>query len=345
MEVDNERGGVLKGGKISREADMTTRSQLLARLKAGGWISGQILTYQLAISRTAIWKHICKLREEGYIIEASRKKGYCLQKASDLLIEPEIREGLRTAVLGQKEIICLKETESTNAYAKQMAVDGMPEGTLIVAEFQSRGRGRRGREWFSPPREGLYLTVILRPQIRPTEAPRLTLMTSVAVAEAIEDLTALPVRIKWPNDVLIRGKKVAGILTEIHTEMDAVNYVIMGIGINVNTAEESFPELIRDKATSLFLETGEMKSRVRLLQLCLERLEARYELFNSGRFDRIMDCWRQRSDIIGREIEVDMMNRRCRGVAVDVDADGVLILKDADGSLQRIFSGDVTVED
>jgi len=323
---------------------MTTRSQLLARLKAGGWVSGQVLTYQLAISRTAIWKHICKLREEGYIIEASRKKGYCLQKASDLLIEPEIREGLHTAVLGRKEIVCLKETESTNAYAKQMAVDGMPEGTLIVAESQSQGRGRRGREWFSPPREGLYLTVILRPQIRPMEAPRLTLMTSVAVAEALEDLTTLPVRIKWPNDVLIRGKKVAGILTEIHTEMDAVNYVIMGIGINVNTARESFPEPLRDKATSLFVETGETQSRVRLLKLCLERLEARYELFNGGRFDRIMDCWKQRSDIIGREIEVDMMNRRCRGVAVDVDADGVLILKDANGNLQRIFSGDITVE-
>lgn len=324
---------------------MSTRSQLLARLKAGDWVSGQVLTYQLAISRTAIWKHICKLREEGYIIEASRKKGYCLKKAFDLLIEPEIREGLPTAVLGQRQIVCLKETASTNAYAKVLAADGTPEGVLIVAEAQSRGRGRRGREWFSPPGTGLYFTVILKPQIRPTEAPRLTLMMSVAVTEAIERLTALDCRIKWPNDILIGGKKVVGILTEIHTEMDAVDFVIMGIGINVNMRQGSFPPDIADRATSLFIETGKPVSRVALLRACLERLEGHYELFKEGRFDAIMTCWRERSDIIGREIEVDMIGRRHRGVAVDVDADGVLILKDAEGRLQRIFSGDVVIAD
>ncbi len=322
---------------------MTNRSQLLAQLKGGGWVSGQVLTYQLAISRTAVWKHICKLREEGYTIEASRKKGYRLLKVSDFLNESEIREGLKTSILGQGEIVCLKETESTNAYAKAMAVDGIPEGTVIVAELQTRGRGRRGRDWFSPFREGLYLTMILRPQIRPTEAPRLTLMTSVAVAEAIEDMTDLNCRIKWPNDVLIGGKKVAGILTEIHSEMDAVNFVVLGIGINVNTPLDSFPDELKAKASSLLIETGRIVSRVELLRACLERIEARYEEFNKGRFDDVMDCWRERSDIIGREIEVDMINRRFRGVAVEFDADGVLILKDGEGNTQRIFSGDVTV--
>jgi len=320
---------------------MSNRSQLLVRLKAGGWVSGQVLTYQLAVSRTAIWKHICKLREEGYTIEASRKKGYRLLKVSDFLIEPEIREGLKTSVLGQRGIVCLKETESTNVHAKAMAVHGTPEGTVIVADSQTQGRGRRGRDWFSPPREGLYLTVILRPQIRPMEAPRLTLMTSVAVAEAIESTTAANCRIKWPNDVLIGGKKVAGILTEIHSEMDAVNFIVLGIGINVNTPRESFPEELRERATSLFIETGRSLSRVTLLQACLERIEAHYEEFNDGRFDDVMARWRERSDIIGREIEVDMINRRCRGVAVEFDADGVLILKDENGNLQRIFSGDV----
>jgi len=324
---------------------MSTKDQLLSYLKEekGTWISGEFLGHRLTISRTAIWKHIGALKEEGYIIESSRKKGYVLRESPDSLLESEILEGLKTGVFGKRGIFHFSDTDSTNIRAEHLANEGTPEGAVVVAECQMRGKGRRGRIWFSPPGEGIYASVILRPQISPNEAPKLTLMASVAVAETVLSYAPMDVGIKWPNDVLIKGRKVAGILTEISAEMDRVHHVIIGIGLNVNTPSENFPPDIRDEATSLFIETGTIFPRAGILRTCLERLEKQYETFKAHGFDPVMNRWKQLTDIIGKRISVDVIDTTHPGLVHDISEDGFLILRDQDGSLRRIISGDVSL--
>ena len=326
---------------------MNTRDQLLLFLnkKRGSWVSGELLSNDLAVSRAAIWKHVRKLKEEGYVIASSTKKGYLLDKDSDLLLAQEIEEGLDTRVFGKRGIDYFKELDSTNMRAKELARGDAPEGTVIIAENQTRGRGRMGRNWSSPKGDGIYASLILRPVMSPGGAPRITLMTAVAVADALLSQIELELKIKWPNDILVKGKKLAGILTEISTEMDAVNYILVGLGLNVNIAPESFPEEIREKATSLFIETGERFPRVKLMRAYLEQFEKYYEMFKRNDFFPIMHRWKQLSGIVGQKIRVDVMGRTHVGKVVDIDDDGVLILKDNQGRLQRIFSGDVTLDE
>ena len=324
---------------------MTTKDQLLLYLKEnqGNWVSGELISNNLSVSRAAIWKHIRKLKKEGYIIESSPKKGYLLSKSSDPITADEIRQGLSTKVFGKKNIIYLNETDSTNTRAKELAAQGAPEGTLVIAEKQTNGRGRRGRSWFSPPGGGIYFSLILRPVISPTETPRITLMTAVVAAETLISLVKLKLRIKWPNDILVNGKKLAGILTEISTEMDAVNYIIVGLGLNVNTRFEKFPQEIKENATSILIETGKQFPRVKLIQHYLKLYEIFYDMFKNNDFEPIMNRWRELADIIGKQIRVDVIGKTHIGEVVAVDNDGVLILKDDQGVLQRIFSGDVTL--
>jgi BirA family biotin operon repressor/biotin-[acetyl-CoA-carboxylase] ligase len=324
---------------------MSTRQQLLIYLKEGKgtWVSGEFLARKMAVSRSAIWKHVRNLKEDGYVIESSRKKGYLLRQTSDLLLADEIREGLNTNVFGKSGIVYFKETDSTNVRAKYLAGDGAPEGTVVVAEKQTQGRGRRGRSWFSPPGKGIYTSIVLRPPIPPNEAPKLTLMASVAVAEALMSLTSLKVNIKWPNDILIKGRKVAGILTEISTEMDRIDYVIIGVGVNVNTPRKGLPPDIRHTATSVFMETGKAFPRIALLRAYLEWLEIYYETFKTKGFDPILNRWKHLADIIGRKISVDLMDSVRVGKVLDVDKDGFLILQDRRGTIERIISGDVTL--
>jgi len=320
---------------------MSTKNQILAFLKEskGNWISGESISRSLSVSRTAIWKHIQKLREDGYLIESSPKKGYLLKKTSHLLLTHEIREGLSTEVFGRRDILYFGETDSTNTRAKELADHGAPEGTVIVSEKQTDGRGRKGRNWFSPSREGIYVSLILRPGISPDEAPKTTLLTAVAVAEALISLTRLKVNIKWPNDILISGKKIAGILTEIKAEMDAIDYIIVGLGLNVNTPD--FPDDIREKATSILIETGAPFSRVRVIKEYLKQYERYYKIFGSIGFDPILARWKTLSNIIGQQITVESMGTEHTGQVQDIDKDGVLILKDNSGQYHRIFSGDV----
>lgn len=324
---------------------MSTKQQLLVYLKEGKgtWVSGEFLAHKIAVSRSAVWKHIASLKHDGYVIESSRKKGYLLRRTSDLLLADEIREGLSTNVLGKGEISYFRETDSTNTRAKYLANEGAPEGTVVVAEKQTQGRGRRGRTWFSPPGGGIYTSIILRPPIPPNEAPKLTLLTSVALAEALLSLTALEVKIKWPNDILIKGRKVAGILTEISTEMDRIDYVIIGVGVNVNTPREDLSPDIADTATSVLMETGKVFPRIVLLRAFLEWLEIYYEAFKTKGFDPILSRWTHLADIIGRRIRVDLMDNVRVGKVLDVDKDGFLILQDRKGMIERIISGDVTL--
>lgn len=324
---------------------MANRDRILDYLRGNApqWASGEKLSAELSISRAAVWGHICRLRESGYVIEACRNRGYRLMDIPDLLIAREISQELATKVFGKRQIACFGEVDSTNARARELAVQAAPEGTVVIANSQMSGRGRRGRSWFSPPLAGIYMSMILRPPISPAEAPKLTLMTSVALAEAIETVSGLATEIKWPNDVLIGGRKVAGILTEISTEMDSVHHIIIGIGINVNSRNESFPEEIRDRATSLSIESGRHYSRVVLIRAVLERFEDIYNTFRIGGFRRTLREWNKRADIIGRSVEVSTVNTVYKGEVTDIDAEGGLIVRDSRGNCHRIISGDISI--
>lgn len=322
---------------------MALKDQLLQQLKdrKGDWISGEFLSNRMGVSRSAVWKQIAKLKEEGYAIKSSPKKGYLFKKASDKLLPNEIREGLETKFLGQGEILYFETMESTNKKARDLADGGAPEGTIVLSEAQTRGKGRKGRTWYSPPEGGIYISLILRPFISPAEAPKFTLLTAVAIAEAVISLTRLNIHIKWPNDILVHGKKLAGILTEMSTEMDAVNYIVVGLGLNVNTP--AFPAEIREIATSILTETGEAFPRVTFIQEYLKKYEAYYDIFKKAGFNPVIDRWKELSNIIGKKVEVEVVGNRFTGKAMDIDGDGALILKDNQGGIHRIISGDITL--
>lgn len=321
-----------------------TKYKLLNCLKQASrqWVSGQQISRRLGITRAAIWKHIQTLKDEGHVIDAAPRKGYRLAKTADLLLAEEVRARLQTRVLGRPDVICLAQTDSTNLEAKRLAAKGAPEGTVVVADSQTSGRGRRGRSWFSPAGRNLYLSILLRPTMSPAQTPRLTLMAAVAAAQTLNRIAGLKAHIKWPNDILIGDKKVVGILTEISTEMDVVDYVVVGLGVNVNTTAADMPPDIRASATSIRAECGDRFSRTTLLCSLLHHFETCYDTLKQDGFKPIMALWRSMSDIIGQPVYVDMLNIRHTGIVEDVDDDGVLILKDEAGRRHRIFSGDVT---
>ena len=311
----------------------------------GKWVSGTKLSGHLDMSRQAINKHVSKLRAEGYRIKASPRKGYCLENEPDVLVPHEIREGLQTRIFGQKRLICHQTIDSTNITARSEAEKKSSEGTLVVADTQTQGRGRRGRDWSSPQGAGIYMSLLLRPIMEPEQAMKITLMTAVAAAEAITTETGLPVRIKWPNDLQVNGRKIAGILTEISTEMDVINYIIVGIGINVNTKQKQFDPELKEIATSLFIEAGREFSRVRLIQAFLVEMERYYNILQTHGFVDILNVWKKLSDTIGKQIDVILINKTFSGVAMDVDKDGRLIVKDNQGVIHHFFSGDVSILD
>jgi len=322
---------------------MEGKEALLERLKKaeGHWVSGERLSGEMSMTRSAVWKHICKLRDEGYEIKSSPRKGYLLHRLPDRLFPREVRSGLGTTIFGQGEIIHLAETESTNSRAKELAGRGTPEGTIVLAERQTLGRGRRGRSWFSPAGGGLYLSLVLRPEVSPAEAPKLTLITAVAVCDVLVPYLPSPPRVKWPNDILVDGRKIAGILTEISTEPDAIDYVVVGLGINVNVPARQFPKEIRERATSILVETGKTHSRTVILRSFLEHFEGTYALFREGRFPLILNRWKDYAGATGRHVRVDQVGRTLSGEIQDIDENGFLLLRDEKGHLHRIVSGDV----
>lgn len=307
----------------------------------GSWVSGEGISSSIGITRSAVWKHVKGLREEGYVLESSPRKGYLLREMPDLLLPAEIRQGLRTRVLARGEIFHYKETESTNSTAKLLAATNAPEGTLVISEMQTGGRGRRGREWHSPSGQGLYLSIILRPEIPPAEAPKMNLLTAVSVAETIISLTGLDALIKWPNDILVHGKKIGGILTEVDAEMDAVLYMVVGVGINVNN--RTFPPGLRRRATSLFLETGRPFSRLTLLKGFLTRFEKDYGDHRRQGFQPVIARWKGLTDVIGRSVRAGAPGHSLLGIVEDLDENGALVLRDRKGRIHRVFAGDITL--
>ena len=308
----------------------------------GAYISGEQISQSLEVSRTAIWKHIKSLKEEGYSIESSPRSGYCLVGQPDLLLPEELKRELSTGWLGQ-EIHYYRTIDSTNSLAKKLAAGGAVEGTTIIAEEQTAGKGRLGRQWTSPFGLGLWLSVILRPQITPLEAPKITMLVSVALQEAILEATGLLAKIKWPNDIFLEDRKIAGILLEMSGEMDSINHLIVGIGINVNLAQEDFPQELKDKATSLKIELGKKVCRVSLTKLLLVKLEYYYNLFKQGEGSLLMEKWRSASCTLGKEVRVTTPNEVLEGQAVDFGEDGSLLVQLSNGSLREIMAGDVTL--
>lgn len=316
---------------------MNIKDKILEKLILikGKRVSGEKLAHELSVSRTAVWKQIKALKEEGYMIDSSTNLGYSLVKTPDTLNPGEIKAGLKTSIIG-RNIEYFKETESTNIIAREMA-GSVEEGTVVIAESQTGGRGRLGRKWLSPE-GGIWLSIILKPRIQPLYAPRITLMAGVSVAKTIRSF-GLAAKIKWPNDVLINGKKVCGILTEIEAEIDMIDYCVVGIGIDANVDTELFPEEIRDSSTSLKKELGHEINRVDFVQKLMSEFEALYLKFQKDDIPSILEEWRNMSATIGEWVKITTQNRTIYGEAIGVDNEGALILETGEGQLEKIVAG------
>ena len=315
---------------------------ILKFLREKEYVSGEVLARKLKISRVAIWKQIQKLKDVGYKIISDQNLGYCLASRPDLLLPQEIQRGLSTNYIGKK-IYYFPELKSTNIMAKEKSLhreEGIDEGTLIIAERQSAGKGRLGREWFSPT-GGIWLSIILYPQLSPSYISRITLMTAVAAVKAIKICTQIESQIKWPNDILINEKKVCGILTEMSAELDIINWVVVGIGINVNIDHREFPEDIQENTISLKEILGKEVLRVKLAQTFLQEFEKYYEKLKRKEFPSILREWKLYSHTLRRKITVDIGERIITGEAVDINEEGALILKKEDGELVEIISGTI----
>ena len=309
--------------------------------KADGYVSGQQICEQLDVSRTAVWKVIRQLKEEGYQIEAVRNRGYRIVEVPDVLTGEELKSLMQTQWVG-RNIVCYPETDSTNLRIRELGDAGAPHGTLAVADMQTSGRGRRGRTWESPPGSSIYMSILLRPDIIPGAAPMLTLVMACSVAEGISDCENVDVRIKWPNDVIAGGKKLVGILTEMSTQIDYINHVTIGVGINVNMTE--FPENIRDTATSLRLETGHKVRRAPLIAAIMKRFEENYAVFlKTQDMSGLMEKYSGMLINLDRDVLVLGAEDSYKAHALGIDRQGELIVRREDGTEEKIYAGEVSV--
>jgi BirA family transcriptional regulator, biotin operon repressor / biotin---[acetyl-CoA-carboxylase] ligase len=316
--------------------------RLLALLRGEPVVSGERLSETLGISRAAIWKHVEQLRARGYTIEAHHARGYRLGGIPDRLLPDEIAQRLTTARIGRR-IEHHDEIGSTNVEAMRLAREGAPEGTLVVAERQTQGRGRLGRSWISPPSVNLYASWVLRPTLPPAAAPQISLAAAVAVARTLAPLAPGLVAIKWPNDCLLDGRKVAGILTEMDAELDRVRAVVLGIGVNLNATARAFPPELRATATSVRLATGRTVDRIAFTAALCDALEGVYDRLLQDGFEPLIAEWNQYSCLTGRAVTVDCAGRRTTGRVRGLDASGHLLLATDDGREERIVAGDVTL--
>jgi BirA family biotin operon repressor/biotin-[acetyl-CoA-carboxylase] ligase len=315
---------------------------VLAFLAEAGdeFVSGEAISDKLGLTRAAVWKHVEALRAQGYRIDAVPARGYRLGAVPDRLTPLEIRPLLNTHDLGQT-LHWFEELGSTSDRAKELAEDGAEHGEVVIAEAQTAGRGRRGRAWVSPPRRNLYFSVVLRPELPPARAPELTLVASLAVCDALRQ-AGVAAGIKWPNDVLASGRKIAGVLTELAAEPERVHWVVVGVGLNVNARREDFPEELRDEATSVLVERGQPAPRALLAAACFTALEDWVDRHAEEGFAPIRAAWRERSVTLGREVLVKEGARELTGVAEDIDDAGALLVRTRAG-LERVLAGDVAL--
>jgi len=304
--------------------------------KSHEYVSGDELGQHLGISRQGLWKYIQDLKDLGYDFAAVPHLGYRLESCPDKLLDFEVGYRLNTKFIG-KQIKYFNDLASTMDYAMQLGMENAAAGTLVLAESQTKGRGRLGRSWYSPKYKGLYLSLILRPDMPLAQAPILTLFSAVSVCEAVKAVTGVDSRIKWPNDILVRQKKLGGILTEVSAETDKINFVIIGLGLNVNNDKK---DLISG-ATSIKNELKENINRVNLLQEILRRMEQNYLLLTHKGGPAITEKWREHNLTLGRRVKVYSQKEHYEGEAVNIDRDGSLLLRDDHGLVRKITAGDV----
>lgn len=302
------------------------------------FISGEELSEELGVSRTAIWKHIKKLKEEGYEIESVTKRGHRLMGYPDIISKQLVETSIDTKYIGKK-VVFINEVGSTNDEAKMIAQEEI-EGTIVISEIQTKGRGRRGRNWHSKEGSGIWMSIILKPKISPSEAPFITQIVGAGIIRGFEKL-GIDAKIKWPNDIIINDKKVCGILTEMNMDFDGINYVVAGIGINVNTI--SFPDDLKEIATSIKLEKYEV-SRLEIIQNILPEIERLYDKFikDNDKKEVIAIC-KSRSNIIGEKINVIKESATKEAKAIDITSEGNLLVEYEDLSTEEINSGEVSI--
>lgn len=305
------------------------------------FISGEELSNTLGVTRTSVWKYIKGLKNEGYIIESVSRKGYKLLEEPDILSNDELILELKDSSF-INDVLYFESLDSTNNYAKKLALDMAKEGTVVLSNIQTGGRGRLGRAWSSPPGTGLWMSIILRPEIDPSEAAKITEITAAAVANAIDRTTDIKSGIKWPNDIIIDRKKVCGILTEMSAELNYINFVVVGIGVNVNTDE--FPEDIKNTATSIKLCKGREVSRKELFLNIIKEFERLYLNFiDNGNMNEILDICRKKSVTIGNKVKIINRNETILAEALDINENGELVIRKENGDIISIVSGEVSV--
>ena len=306
-----------------------------------GYLSGEELSRRLGVSRSAVWKAVARLRSEGYPIASAPRRGYRLDGPPDLLEKGTILAGLKTQTFG-RSLSVFKSVDSTNEEAKRQAAQGAPHGAVFLAERQTGGKGRLGRHWDSPPGEGVWMSLLLRPAGPPAEASVLTLLAGLAVCNALRGECGCDAWIKWPNDIVAGGKKLCGILTEVAAEMDRIHWAVVGIGLNAN--QGAFPDEIAWKATSLRLETGRRVERSAVLRRILLELEEAYRLYYEERRPGFLEAYQARCISLGRRVRAERGGNPLEGEAVAVTAEGDLLLRCGNGRLEAVRSGEVSVQ-
>jgi len=320
------------------------KDKVLTILKEGkdSFISGEKISEELGVTRAAVWKSINKLKDEGYFIDSISKNGYKLVSSPDLLTIYEIYDFLNTKYIG-RNIIHFDTIDSTNTKAKALASKGAEDGTIVISEEQISGRGRLDRNWCSPKFKGIWMSVILRPNIDPINASTITLIGAAAVNKALKDFN-IKTQIKWPNDIILNNKKLCGILTEMSSELNQINYIVIGIGVNVNISHEEFPKNINEIATSLKIEGGHNFSRQKLTAAILNHFEKLYEEFIlDNNLSSTIDICRKNSYLIGKEIKLYNRGQLIAAKAVDISDEGLLVIEHKDGKIEKVISGEVTL--
>ena len=313
---------------------------VLTYLSDQHFVSSKQLSSQLGFSRVAVWKQIQKLKKIGYHISADARKGYQIISRPDILLPTEIYRNLQTKYIG-RQIFYHKQVTSTNCMVKESIKDKnmyFREGAVMIADLQTAGRGRLGRNWYSP-HGGIWLTIVLFPNLEPVYIAKITLMTAVALVQSIKRLYRISVQIKWPNDLISGNRKLCGILTEMAAESDRINYVLAGIGINANMQRQEFPEDIREQSISLQEILGGSVSRIKLVQVLLENFENYYDRLQKKQFESILEEWKENSDTLGKNIVINSAGQTISGKAVDLTPEGALVIRQKDGKLVNILSG------
>ncbi len=305
-------------------------------------ISGADLSRTLGVSRSAVWKQIETLRAQGYDIVGGHNQGYLLERAPDLLYPRELQKGLHTRSFG-RQVYHLRSAGSTNQVAQDLARQGCPEGTLVVAEEQTAGRGRWQRPWHSPPEAGIWMSLVLRPQLAPYRVPQVTLVAGASCARTINEQLGLRTGIKWPNDIVYDGRKLCGILVEMEAAPEQVHFLVVGIGINVNQQPDDFPPELADRATSLSMIAGRPVPRVPLARRLLELFEEDYDRFCRSGFTAVREQWLACQATIGSAVQVQAGREEFSGVACGLDEDGSLLVRLHDGQIRRCIVGEVTL--